>query len=122
MAAMLTGKWSWMFGYAIGALVGGLAGRANRAVPAQLVLSTRGEANQFIAEVDGLLARQGYARSYDPEPDDGCVHYRSLAPKWADWGEQQVVTVRLERHQITLDGPIGTLWLAHHLITRRDGV
>jgi hypothetical protein len=117
--ALLTGQLSGMAGYVVGGLVGGLAGRANRWMPAQLILTTRGDANQFIADVDALLLRQGYARSYDPAPDDGCVHYRSLAPKWANWGEQGV-TVRLEEHQITLDGPIGALWLAHHRITRRD--
>jgi hypothetical protein len=119
--ALSTGNLSGIAGYVIGALVGGLAGRSNRWMPAQLILTIRTDATRFIAEVDALLCRQGYVRSYDPEPDESSVHYRSVAPKWANWGEQGV-TVRLERHQITLDGPIGVLWLAHHRITRDYGV
>jgi hypothetical protein len=99
-------------GAIIGMVVGGLCGCANTTMPAQLIITTRREASGFLPEVEMLLLRQGYERSDDPEP--GCLHYRK---KWLHWGERGM-TVRMERHQITLDGPIGVLWRTHHIITK----
>lgn len=102
-------------------MLGGLAGAIGAGfypvLPGHMKLTTRGEARNFLPDIDKHMTQLGYVE-FRSSPTG--KRYRSRARPWMRWEEQEV-EITVGANVIDVNGPVATLRWLRMLLERANG-
>jgi hypothetical protein len=106
----------------VGALSGGLWLGPYRALPARMTITTRGQARDYLADVQTLVLRIGFVPS-DKVTEPGHYHYITKKPENALlrllYVEGPTFDLRVSQHKIELHSEIRWIEWLHNKLTKQ---